>query len=226
MSALRAEALKLGSLPALRWTAVLTVLGAALMLLTLRQGVPRADSAPAQAVAAAMWTWGGLVQVGFLAAGVLASTKEHTSALGRTTLLVEPRRPAVWAGRLAVLTAVILPVAATLAGAALLTFDANPVHGSVEAAARTGAWLVVLAVAATGAGAALRQVLAATSVLLLLVVVAPATAQILGEWSHWLPGVAAQDWVREGAWQDGAVVLAWSLAAVVAGAVRLTRSDA
>lgn len=226
MSALRAEALKAGSLPALRWVLVLTAAASALVLTALRQDAPPTGSVSAEAIATALWVWAGLVQTGFLAMGLLMATKEHTSALCRTTLLVTPRRGRVWAGRLVVLATAALPVAVALTATALAVLDQHPARASVEAAARTGAWLVAVALLAVGTGAILRHVLATASVLLLLVVVAPATARALGPWATWLPGVAAQDWVREGAWRDGAVVLTWVAAALVAGGLRLVRSDA
>ncbi|QPL05574.1 MULTISPECIES: cupin [Actinomyces] len=226
MSALRAEALKAVCLPALRWALALTVAASVLMLIALRQDAPAASSLPGQAVASGLWIWAGLVQTGFLAMGLLMATKEHTSALGRTTLLVAPGRGGVWSGRLVVLTAAVLPVAVALAATALAVLDQHPARASVEAAARTGAWLVAVALLAVGTGAVLRHVLATAATLLLLVVVAPATARALGSWATWLPGVAAQDWVREGAWRDGVVVLAWVMAALATGGLRLLRSDA
>ncbi|SDM25664.1 hypothetical protein [Actinomyces ruminicola] len=226
MTVVRAEMLKAATIPALRWTAALTAIVSVLLLAVLRRDAPSTGSVSAEAVAAGMWTWVGLIQTGFLAAGILVSTKEHTSALGRTTLLVEPRRQAVWAARLTVLVGASLPAAAALAATALLALDTDPGRASAEAAARTGVWLVAVAVIAAGVGAALRRVLGATSLLLLLVVVAPAVTQNLGQWARWLPGAAAQDWVREGAWSDGAVVLAWAMVAAVAGAARLALSDA
>ncbi|MCL3777217.1 MULTISPECIES: cupin [unclassified Actinomyces] len=226
MNVLRAEALKAACLPSLRWTVALTAAACVLVLAALRQDAPAADSVTPEAIAAALWTWAGLVQAGFLAVGVLMSTKEHMSAMGSTTLLVVPGRGAVWAGRLVVLAAAVLPVAVVLAATALVVLDQHPARASVEVAVRTGAWLVAVALLSAGTGALLRHVLATTSVLLLLVVVAPATSQALGSWATWLPGAAAQDWVREGAWHDGAVVLAWVVTAVVAGGLRLVRSDA
>lgn len=239
----RAEALKAAALPTLRWTAVLSVLASALMLATLHSalsattggGPAPLDSGAAEPGPAVLsgygfetvaWTWTSLVQLGFLAAGLLVSTAEHTSALGRSTLLVLPARGAVWTARLAVLAAVATAAAELLVVTAAATCPEMLTEESLQAAARAVAWLVAAALMAAGAGAALRQVLGAATALLLLVAVAPVASDLLGDAATWLPGVAARDWVRDGSWGQGVVVLAWTSGATVAGGVRLARSDA
>lgn len=171
------------------------------------------------------WTWTSLVQIGFLAAGLLVSTAEHTSALGRATLLVLPARGVVWTARLTVLATITTTTAVLLVATAAATCPEVLTGESLQAAARTVAWLVAAALMAAGTGAALRQVLGATTAVL-LVAVAPAAADLLGDAATWLPGVAARSWVGESSWADGAVVLAWTAGALAAGVVRLIRSDA
>lgn len=244
LRAVRAEALKAAALPTLRWTGVLTVLASALMLATLHStlsgttggGPAQLDSgatasgpaiqAPAEyGFETVAWTWTSLVQLGFLAAGLLVSTAEHTSALGRTTLLVLPARGVVWTARLAVLAAIATTAAVLLVPTATATCPEVFTGESLQAAARTFVWLVAAALMAAGAGAALRQMLGAATALLLLVMVAPVAADLLGDAATWLPGVAARGWVRDGSWGEGVIVLAWTAGGLAAGAARLVRSD-
>lgn len=237
--AVRAEALKAADLPALRWTAALTAAASALMLIVLHGSgsEPTASNqaqqdptAVAQAAGygfdAVAWTWTTLVQIGFLVAGLLLTTGEHTSTAGRTTLLVVPRRGAVWAARLTVLALLAAAAAALLVATGLVTCPEATTRESVAAAGRTAVWLVAAAVMAGGAGAALRQTLGAATVVLVLVVVAPVAADLLGDAATWLPGPAARAWVREASWADGAVVLGWTATAMTAGGLRVVRTDA
>ena len=99
LRAVRAEALKAAALPTLRLTGVLSVLASALMLATLHSalseatgGGPSSQALTGYGFETVAWTWTSLVQLGFLAAGLLVSTAEHTSALGCTILLVTPAR--------------------------------------------------------------------------------------------------------------------------------------
>lgn len=233
LRAVRAEALKAAALPTLRLTGVLSVLASALMLATLHSalsgttgGGPAPRALAGYGFETVAWRWTSLVQLGFLAAGLLVSTAEHTSALGRSTLLVLPARGAVWTARLAVLAAIALTAAMLLVPTAAATCPAGLTGESLRVAARTLAWLVAAALMAAGAGAALRQVLGAASALLLLVTVAPAVADLLGDAATWLPGVAARSWVHDGSWDEGVIVLVWTAGCLAAGAVRLIRSDA
>lgn len=233
LRAVRAEALKAAALPTLRLTGVLSVLASALMLATLHSalseatgGGPSSQALTGYGFETVAWTWTSLVQLGFLAAGLLVSTAEHTSALGRTTLLVTPARGTVWTARLAVLAAVATAAALLLVPTAVASCPEALTGQSLRAAARTLAWLVAAALMAAGAGAVLRQVLGAASALLLLVTVAPAVADLLGDGATWLPGVAARGWVRDGSAAEGVIVLVWTAGCLAAGAVRLIRSDA
>ena len=99
---LRAELLKERTLPALWWTVALTTGAAGLVLWSAHAAAPSGHGYGFQEVT---WTWTMVVQVGFLVAGTLVATGEHTSAQGRTTLLVTPVRWRVAVARGAVVAA-------------------------------------------------------------------------------------------------------------------------
>ncbi|GID30823.1 hypothetical protein [Paractinoplanes brasiliensis] len=81
---MRAELVKLATLPSLRWTAVLTWGATALLAIAAHRGAPTGDP-----VATALrWT-----QAGFLILGVLAMAQEYEAGGQiRATLLASPRR--------------------------------------------------------------------------------------------------------------------------------------
>lgn len=94
MNPLNAELRKLLTLPSLRLTALLTLAATVLLEWVSDQEVL------------------GYAQCGFLVLGVLAAASEHQAGgQFRTTLLAVPRRGALYAAKLATLTAATLPVA-------------------------------------------------------------------------------------------------------------------
>ena len=225
--ALRAELVKVVTLPAMWWSAAVAG-GAAVatMMSVLRdvgdgQGLGFGEVAP---------VWALAVQIGFVAAGVAAAGAEHSTAQGMTSLLVTPARGRLAVARLMVLTGTGLVVASVLVGASLAACPTMS-RAALWAGGRTVVWLPAVLLLADGLGAALRSVIGASTAAVMLVILAPQLAVFLGDAARWLPGQAAQIWLAEDASRAdvasaGLIILAWTTAAQMAGIVRLVRADA
>lgn len=229
---LRAETIKLVTLPALWWTAALTAAASGLTLWAAHASPPQPGRFGFDSL---VWSWTMVVQVGFLVAGTLAATSDHVSAQGRTTLLVCPVRWQVAAARLVTLAGAALVAAVVLVAVGVSACPAGWEESARAAGGRTVVWLVAVTLASAGVGGLVRHQAGALTVSLLLVVVAPALAGILGAGSRWLVGVAGRAWVQAGtdaaptgtsALTAGFTVLAWVVVSQAAGTVRLLRSDA
>ena len=224
--ALRAELVKVVTLPAMWWSAAVAG-GAAVatMMSVLRdvgdgQGLGFGEVAP---------VWALAVQIGFVAAGVAAAGAEHSTAQGMTSLLVTPARGRLAMARLMVLAVTGLVVASVLVGASLAACPAMST-AALWAGGRTVVWLTAVLLLADGLGAALRSVIGASTAAVVLVVLAPQLAVFLGDAARWLPGQAAQIWLaadtsRADVASAGLIILAWTTAAQAAGIIRLVRAD-
>lgn len=181
--------------------------------------------------------------------GVLVGAREFTSGLIRTTLAAVPRRWPVLLGKVAVFTALVLPVVlggilvAFVGGTALLSWE-NVAHASLtdpgvlRALLGTAAYLVGIGVMGVALGMLLRGVGAGIGVLvgglvfvpsLLLVLLPPSWGSVL----KYLPsnaGTAMSGTVDEPtllAFGAGAAVfIAWIVASLAAATVALMRRDA
>lgn len=224
--ALHAELVKVVTLPAMRWSAAVAG-GAAVatMMSVLRdavdgRGLGFEEVAP---------VWALAVQIGFVAAGVASAGAEHSTAQGMTSLLVTPARGRLAAARLMVLAGTGLVVASALVGASLAACPAMS-PAALWAGGRTAVWLTAVLLLSNGLGAALRSVIGASTVAVVLVILAPQLAVFLGDAARWLPGQAAQIWLaadasRADVTSAGLIVLAWTTAAQIAGIIRLVRAD-
>ena len=224
--ALRAELVKVVTLPAMWWSAAVAG-GAAVatMMSVLRdvgdgQGLGFGEVAPGWALA---------VQIGFVAAGVAAAGAEHSTAQGMTSLLVTPARGRLAAARLMVLAGTGLVAASVLVGASLAVCPAMSTT-ALWVGGRTMVWLTAVLLLSAGLGAALRSVIGASTAAVVLVILAPQLAVFLGDAARWLPGQAAQIWLaadtsRADVASAGLIILAWTMAAQIAGIVRLVWAD-
>lgn len=224
--ALRAELVKVVTLPAMWWSAA--VAGAAVvatMMSVLRdvvdgRGLGFEEVAP---------VWALAVQIGFVAAGVAAASAEHSTAQGMTSLLVTPARGRLAVARLMVLAGMGLVVASALVGASLAACPTMST-AALWAGGRTVVWLTAVLLLSAGLGAALRSVIGASTAAVVLVILAPQLAVFLGDATRWLPGQAAQIWLTADASRadvpsSGLIILAWTTVAQIAGIVRLVRAD-
>lgn len=224
--ALRAELVKVVTLPAMWWSAAVAGAAAvATMMSVLRDVVDGRDLGFEEV--APVWTLA--VQIGFVAAGVAAAGAEHSTAQGMTSLLVTPARGRLAMARLMVLAVTGLVVASVLVGASLAACPAMST-AALWAGGRTVVWLTAVLLLSAGLGAALRSVIGASTAAVVLVVLAPQLAVFLGDAARWLPGQAAQIWLaadasRAEATPAGLIILAWTTAAQIAGIVRLVRAD-
>ena len=223
--ALRAELVKVVTLPAMWWSAAVAC-GAAVatMMSVLRdavdgRGLGFEEVAP---------VWALAVQIGFVAAGVAAAGAEHSTAQGMTSLLVTPARGRLAVARLMVLTGAGLVTASVLVGASLAACPTMST-AALWAGGRTVVWLTAVLLLSAGLGAALRSVIGASTAAVVLVILAPQLAVFLGDAARWLPGQAAQIWLtadalRADVTSAGLIILAWTTAAQIAGIIRLVRA--
>ena len=225
--ALHAELLKVVTLPAMWWSAAVAGTAAVATVMSVLQNVEDERGFGFEEIAP-MWTLA--VQIGFVAAGVAAAGAEHSTAQGMTSLLVTPARGRLAAARLMVLTGTGLVAASVLVGASLAACPTMST-AALWAGGRTVVWLTAVLLLAAGLGAALRSVIGASTVAVVLVILTPQLAVFLGDAAHWFPGQAGQIWLtaaesRADVTSAGLIVLAWTTAAQMAGIVRLVRADA
>ena len=225
--ALHAELLKVVTLLAMWGSAAVAGAAAIATMMSVLQNVVDGRDFGFEEIAP---TWTLAVQIGFVAAGVAAAGAEHSTAQGMTSLLVTPARGRLAAARLMVLTGTGLVAASVLVGASLAACPTMST-AALWAAGRTVVWLTAVLLLAAGFGAALRSVIGASTVAVVLVILTPQLAVFLGDAARWLPGQAAQIWLAADASQAdvtsaGLIILAWTTAAQTAGIVRLVRADA
>lgn len=186
-----------------------------------------------------------LAQLLLAALGVLAVTAEFATGTARSTFTATPRRWPVVVAKLAVLTALVLPVAvgssfaAFFAGQAALGADGVSVGdpGVARAVLGTGLYLAAIALLGAGLGWLLRHTAAALTAVTALVLVLPALGALLpSSWGpdvvQWLPSEAADNLVQVtevaagfGPWTGLAVLGGWVAASTAAGTLRLLRQD-
>ena len=225
--ALHAELVKVVTLPAMWWSAVVAGAAAVATMMSVLRDVVDGRGLGFEEVAP---VWALAVQIGFVAAGVAAAGAEHSTAQGMTSLLVMPARGRLAVARLMVLTGAGLVAASVLVGASMAACPTMST-AALWAGGRTVVWLTAVLLLADGLGTALRSVIGASTAAVVLVVLAPQLAVFLGDAARWLPGQAAQIWLAAGASQAdvtsaGLIILAWTTAAQTAGIVRLVRADA
>ena len=224
--ALRAELVKVVTLPAMWWSAAVAGGAAVATMMSVLQNLVDGRGLGFEEVAP---VWALAVQIGFVAAGVASAGAEHSTAQGMTSLLVTPARGRLAAARLIMLAGAGLVAASVLVGASLAACPAMSTE-ALWAGGRTAVWLTAVLLLSAGLGAALRSVIGASTAAVVLVVLAPQLAVFLGDAARWLPGQAAQIWLAEDASRvditsAGLIVLAWTAAAQIAGIVRLVRAD-
>lgn len=132
--------------------------------------------------------------------------------------------------RLVVLAGTGLVFASVLVGASLAACPMTST-AALWAGGRTVVWLTAALLLAAGLGEALRSVIGAATVAVVLVILAPQLAMFVGDIARWLPGQAAQIWVAAAAPQTDVTAawlaaLGWTTAAQAAGIARLLRADA
>ena len=223
--ALRAELVKVVTLPAMWWSAAVAGAAAVATMMSVLRDVVDGRGLGFEEVAP---VWALAVQIGFVAAGVAAAGGEHSTAQGMTSLLVTPARGRLAMARLMVLAGTGLVVASVLVGVSLAACPAMST-AALWAGGRTVVWLTAVLLLSAGLGAALR-VIGASTAAVALVILAPQLAVFLGDAARWLPGQAAQIWLtadasRVDVTSAGLIVLAWTTAAQIAGIVRLVRAD-
>ena len=114
--ALRAELVKVVTLPAMWWSAAVAGAAAVATVMSVLQKVVDERGFGFEEVAP---VWALAVQIGFVAAGVASAGAEHSTAQGMTSLLVTPARGRLAAARLMVLAGMGLVAASVLVGASL-----------------------------------------------------------------------------------------------------------
>ena len=166
--ALRAELVKVVTLPAMRWSAVVAGGAAVATMMSVLHGVLDGRGLGFEEVAP---VWALAVQIGFVAAGVAAAGAEHSTAQGMTSLLVTPARGRLAAARLMVLAGTGLVVASVLVGASLAACPAMSTK-ALWAGGRTVVWLTAVLLLSAGLGAALHSVIGASTAAVVLVILA------------------------------------------------------
>jgi ABC-2 type transport system permease protein len=187
-----------------------------------------------------------LGQLAVLVLGVLIITGEYATGMIRATLSAAPKRwPVLW-GKLGVLSAVmfvtslVAGVVAFFVGQALLTTHGVGITAphAIRAVVGAALYLTVVGVLAMGIGFALRNTAGGIAAAFGLLLVVPGLGNALpASWQpHVLPYLPSNagsvlfnlhpDPGSLGPWTGFGVMCLWAAAAVAAGAVRLTRSDA
>ena len=225
--ALRGELLKAVTLPAMWWTAAVTGAAGIVIIMSALQNSEGGRSFGFEDIAP---TWTLAVQIGFVAAGVIVSGAEHSSAQGTTTLLVTPARARLAAARLGALTGAGLVTASVLVSVGVVICPEISA-AALRAGGRSVVWLTAALLLAAGLGEILRSTTGAATAAVVLVILAPQVAVIAGDAARWLPGQAGQIWVaaagpRADVVMAGLVALAWTAVAQAGGILRLIRSDA
>ena len=224
--ALHVELVKVVTLPAMWWSAAVAGGAAVAAMMSVLRDVVDVRGLGFEEVAP---VWALAAQIGFLAAGVAAAGAEHSTAQGMTSLLVTPARGRLAVARLMVLTGAGLVAASALVGASLAACPTMST-AALWAGGRTVVWLTAVLLLSAGLSAALRSVIGASTVAVVLVILAPQLAVFLGDAARWLPGQAAQIWLaadasRADVTSAGLIILAWTTAAQIAGIVRLVRAN-
>ena len=224
--ALRAELVKVVTLPAMWWSAAVACGAAAVTMMSVLRDVVDGRGLGFEEVAP---VWALAVQIGFVAAGVAAAGAEHSTAQGMTSLLVMPARGRLAVARLIVLAGAGLVAASVLVGVSLAACPTMSTE-ALWAGGRTVVWLTAVLLLSAGLGAALRSVIGASTAAVSLVILAPQLAVFLGDAARWLPGQAAQIWLaadasRVDVTSAGLIVLDWTAAAQTVGIVRLVRAN-
>ena len=225
--ALRGELLKAVTLPAMWWTAAVAGAAGIVIIMSALQNSEGGRSFGFEDIAP---TWTLAVQIGFVAAGVIVSGAEHSSAQGMTSLLVTPVRGRLVAARLAVLIGGGLAAACALVAMGVVACPRMSA-AALWAGGRTVVWLTAVLLLAAGIGEIVRSATGAATSAVVLVVLAPQLAMVLGDAARWFPGQAGQIWLTAAESQAdvtsaGLIILAWTTAAQMAGIVRLVRADA
>ena len=225
--ALRGELMKAVMLPSMWWTAAMTGAAGIAIIMSALQNSESGQSFGFEDIAP-IWTLA--VQIGFVTAGVIVAGAEHSSAQGMTSLLVTPVRGRLVAARLAVLTGGGLVAAGALVAMGVVACPRMSA-ATLWAGGRTVVWLTAVLLLAAGIGEIVRSATGAATSAVVLVVLAPQLAMVMGDAVDWLPGQAGQIWVagavsRGDVVAAGLIALAWTVTATAAGAARLVRADA
>ena len=225
--ALRAELVKVVTLPAMWWPAAVACGAAVATMISVLRDVVDGRVLGFEEVAP---VWALAVQIGFVAAGVASAGAEHSTAQGMTSLLVTPARGRLAVARLMVLTGAGLVAASVLVGASLAACPTMST-AALWAGGRTVVWMTAVLLLSAGLGAALRSIIGASAAAVVLVVLTPQLAVFLGDAAGWFPGQAGQIWLTAAESQAdvtsaGLIILAWTTVAQIAGIVRLVRVDA
>ena len=224
--ALRAELVKVVTLPAMWWSAAVAGAAAVATMMSVLRDVVDGRGLGFEEIAP---VWALAVQIGFVAAGVAAAGAEHSTAQGMTSLLVTPARGRLAEARLIMLAGTGMVAASLLVGASLAACPAMST-AALWAGGRTAVWLTAVLLLSAGLGAALRSVIGASMASVSLVILAAQLAASLGCAYRWLPGQAAQIWLaadasRADVTSAGLIILAWTAAAQTVGIVRLVQAD-
>ncbi|MBT8227159.1 MAG: hypothetical protein HKP61_01605 [Dactylosporangium sp.] len=216
MRAIRAELIKIGTLPAVRLTIMLTWTATVVLALVYSAAVRRGEPlAPDQVLAPIRF-----VQAGFVVLGVLVSTSEYQGGQIRTTLAALPRRLGLLAAKTLALAVTAVPVAA-VAGIASAVVAREPWPESVEAVAASTGYLTLTTLLAAAVATAIRHPVPAVATLLGYYFIAGPLLRDRTGCDAYLPDTAAL-----GPAPGLAATSAWALAALGATAIGFQRRDA
>lgn len=223
----RAELSKLVTLPSVVWVLVLTPTCAALIGYALARqstpgaGVERLDLLP------------GLIDylvVGPILLGVMAACTEYETRQIRTTLCAWPSRPSLLVAKFSALALVgcLVSLCAVLAG--IVTLGGLGEARLLDAAIGSSSHLIAMCLLSFAIGLGLRQTLAATTVALAVIVLAPTLAIQLPRLREWLPSAASQEALlglgTNPGWVPAAILTGWLVASTTAASLRFTLADA
>ena len=235
---IRAEMIKLRSLPAVTYTMLGTVAVGAIMSVAFT-ALARENSTPASVATLATQVT-PYAQAGAILLGILSVSHEYAGRQIATTLAAAPRRALLIVAKTAA-TAVALSV--TAIGTMTVAWSAVALaSGGSDAVAPTewldlvrllgaAAYLLLIGLLAHATALAVRNLIPALTVMLVLVFILPPMLSVLGDHVRWLPDRAgAQLYAPSDASLTAAtgalVVIGWITTVGIAGGARFIRSDA
>ena len=238
---LRAELIKLVTLPALYLTASGTWAGTLVLDVAFVVAAGQGETGAASTLDVGLAPV-GYAQVGFIIFGILAATSEYHGGQIRTSLTSVPRRIELQTVKALTLALTVVPLAAVAVIASVLIAQlaladtAGPIdlHRTVRAVAGATAYLALTALLAAAVATVMRRSLPAVAVLLGYYLIVGPTVRNHLAYAAYLPDSAGYSmWFAAGAETDGSlsqpqgfvVVTAWTLIVLAGAAVRFQRRD-
>lgn len=242
LRAIRAETLKLWSLPTTHLTAVGTLGVSAILALALATAGKQGNTGTTSSLDIGLAPI-GYSQAGFIILGTVAATSEYRGGQIYVTLTAMPRRITQHLAKVVALLIVAVPAAAltVLVGVVVAdvalggTAQAPPLSDAVRVGIGASAYLALTTLISASVATVIRRSVPALAGLLVYYFIVGTLLRDQAAFANYLPDTAGHSmWFQSGAGQDGAlsalagstVVTAWTLLAVAVSTAVFHRRDA